>query len=114
MFLTTRLPRSGVPSKWDSDAALEVLGLGCSGEFQAGHSSSSSSSFFSDSSLIILLEHWVEQDFLLSPGRESKFFCTQRRSWGGEEDQDQRPARSDSPQPLLASLVGWEWLTAHA
>jgi hypothetical protein len=50
----------GGPSRWGGETALEVLGLGCSGELEANLTSFSSS----DSILMIFLEHWVWQDFL--------------------------------------------------
>lgn len=48
------------PSRWGGETALEVLGLGCSGELRASRVSFSSS----DSILIAFLGHSVWQDFL--------------------------------------------------
>lgn len=62
---TTSFPMMGLsglegPSKWGGETALEVLGLGCSGELEVNLASFSSS----DSNLMTFLEHWVWQDFL--------------------------------------------------
>lgn len=61
----TSLPTMGLsglegPSRWGGETALEVLGLGCSGELRANRISLSSS----DSILMAFLEHSVWQDFL--------------------------------------------------
>jgi len=48
------------PSRWGGETALEVLGLGCSGELRANRVSLSSS----HSILMAFLGHSVWQDFL--------------------------------------------------
>lgn len=52
------------PSRWGGETALEVLGLGCSGELRANRISLSSS----DSILMAFLGHSVWQDFLFWGG----------------------------------------------
>lgn len=61
----TSLPMTGLlglggPSRWGGETALEVLGLGCSGELRANLASFPSS----DSILMTFLGHWVWMHFL--------------------------------------------------
>lgn len=67
------------PSRWGGETALEVLGLGCSGEFRALSSSTS------DSILMTFLGASVWQDFLFCGVAVLELSCTEGSHRQGQE-----------------------------